>query len=142
MSQVNTVGRVTADFELQMSANHVPYVRFSLVENIGYGESVKPQYLQVWAYAGDAERLAKSKAKKGSLLWISGELELEEFQHRDKTKDKRLKVKLDSWRFIRTGKPQRGSAGSPPPQADGAPDSSDAVWAAEELDGDRENLPE
>lgn len=141
MSQVNTVGRVTADFELQMSANQVPYVRFSLVENIGYGESQKPQYLQVWAYAEDAVRLAKSKAKKGSLLWISGELELEEFQHRDKTKDKRLKVKLDSWRFIRTGKPHCGSNGEPA-RTDGTPDGSDAAWAAEELDGDRETLPE
>lgn len=141
MSQVNTVGRVTADFELQMSANKVPYVRFSLVENIGYGESQKPQYLQVWAYGEDAVRLAKSKAKKGSLLWISGELELEEFQHRDKTKDKRLKVKLDSWRFIRTGKSHRGFD-EKPAQADGTPNGLDTAWTAEELDGDRENLPE
>ena len=142
MSQVNTVGRVTADFELQMSANNVPYVRFSLVENIGYGESRKPQYLQVWAYGEDAARLAKSKAKKGSLLWISGELELEEFQHRDKTKDKRLKVKLDSWRFIHTKKPHDGPKDDSNTQADGTPDTSDTVLTAEELDGDRETLPD
>ena len=65
MSQVNTVGRVTADFELQMSANNVPYVRFSLVENIGIRRiQNNRKYLQVWAYGEDAARLAKSKAKK------------------------------------------------------------------------------
>ena len=69
MSQVNTVGRVTADFELQMSANNVPYVRFSLVENIGYGESRKPQYLQVWAYGEDAARQRKGACFGSAENW-------------------------------------------------------------------------
>lgn len=142
MSLVITVGRVTADFEMQMSANNTPYVRFTVVENIGYGENARAQYLQVWARAENAISLVKGKVRKGSLLWISGELELEEFQRRDKTRDKRLKVKLDSWRFIPFGKPQADRKEELPPQADDLSRASDAAQAAVEIDGDREQLPD
>lgn len=66
MSLVITVGRVTADFEMQMSANNTPYVRFTVVENIGYGENARAQYLQVWARAENAISLVKGKVRKGA----------------------------------------------------------------------------
>ncbi len=143
MSQINIVGRIAGDFELQKSANHVPYARFGLIENIGYGERARSQYYEVWAYAEAANRLIKGKARKGSLLWVSGQLELVEFQRRDQTKDKGLKVTLDSWRFIPTGKPQ----GSPRdnsflPSENRTPPNSEVAQAMEVLDGDRETLPD
>lgn len=69
-------------------------------------------------------------------------MELEEFQRRDKTRDKRLKVKLDSWRFIPFGKPQADRKEELPPQADDLSRASDAAQAAVEIDGDREQLPD
>ena len=140
MSQSVTIGRVTADLDLQTSANGENYVRFGFAENIGYGESLRTQFLQVWAWGDDAKHLIKAKVKKGSLIRVSGELILEEYRKQDNSTDKRLRVNLESWRFIPIGKPKNGDAGDETaatetdPPYDTRPDG--------EIDGDRELLPE
>lgn len=104
MAQVFIIGRVTADLKLQTSANKNSYVRFSLAENIGHGETLKAQYYQVWAWETDAKHLIKRKVKQGSLIWVSGSIEIEEYTKQDgESKDKRLKVKLDNWDYIPLG---------------------------------------
>lgn len=101
MAQVFIIGRVTADLKLQTSSNQNSYVRFVLAENIGYGETLKAQYYQVWAWETDALYLVKRKVKRGSLIWVSGSIELEEYTKQDgESKDKRLKVKLDNWDYV------------------------------------------
>lgn len=105
MAQVFIIGRVTADLKLQTSSNQNSYVRFGLAENIGYGEILKAQYYQVWAWETDALYLVKRKVKQGSLIWVSGSIELEEYTKQDgESKDKRLKVKLDNWDYIPLGR--------------------------------------
>lgn len=142
MSQVYTIGRVTADFELQYSANHNPYVRFSLAETLGYGETARTQYLQVWAWAEDAKRLLKRKVKKGSHIWVSGSLELEEFQKRDQSTDKRLKITLDNWDFVSHGKAKADHEDRSSTSENSSPDNStDQPSAVGEIDGDRDQLP-
>jgi len=137
MTQLFTIGRVTADLELQTSANGNSYVRFNLAEKLGYGESAHTQFLQVWAWGDDARHLIKGKVKKGSLIWVSGRLMLEEYKKQDGAADKRLKVILDDWGYIPAGKPKNGGgedmAETNPPY-DALPDG--------EIDGDRETLPE
>jgi Single-stranded DNA-binding protein len=143
MSQIHIIGRVTADFELQTSTNNIPYVRFSLAERLGYGEKARTQYLQVWAWQEDAARLMKYKVKKGSLIWVSGSLELEIFQKLDGvTKDKRLKVTLDNWGFIPGGKASASSSDNEVPHVSTSPDNSEQAMPDGEIDGDREPLPE
>lgn len=142
MSLSYTIGRVTADFELQASTNDVPYVRFSLAEQLGYGESARTQYLQVWAWREDAKRLMKRKVKKGSLIWVSGSLELETYQKRNETTDKRLKVTLDNWGFVPGGKASAGRAEADAPHAGCSPDEFRTQALPDgEIDGDREQLP-
>ena len=139
MSQSFTVGRVTADLELKTSSNQNCYVRFDLAENIRFGESSHTQFLQVWAWGDDAKHLINGKVKKGSLIWVSGELILETFKKQDGTTDKRLKVKLDNWSYISVGKPKNGDTSEYAP-----PDTSIPYDTAPngEIDGDREILPE
>ena len=142
MSQSVTIGRVTADIDLQTSANGNNYVRFNLAENIGYGESSHTQFLQVWAWVDDAKHLIKGKVKKGSLIWVSGQLTLEEFKKQDGSTDKRLKVILDSWGYIPAGKP-KGSGGSAADAQDEAETETPYdTLPGGEIDGDRENLPD
>ena len=142
MSLSYTIGRVTADFELQASTNDVPYVRFSLAEQLGYGENARTQYLQVWAWREDAKRLIKRKVKKGSLIWVSGSLELETYQKRNETTDKRLKVTLDNWGFVPGGKASAGRAETDASHACCSPDESQTQALPDgEIDGDREQLP-
>ena len=134
MAQTLSIGRVAADIEPQTSVGMNTYVRFGLAEHIGYGDFLRTQYIQVWAWGNDAKRLIKGKVKKGSLIWVSGQLELEEFIKKDGiTADKRLKVTLDNWGYISSGKPKENAAEDTLP--------CESYNPPPEIDGDREELP-
>lgn len=135
MSQINIIGRVTSDFELQTSSNGNLYARLNLAENIGYGKYARTQYFQVWAWGDDAKHLLRSKVKQSSFIWITGSLELEEYSKQDGTKDKRLKVILDNWGYIPVGKSKQNS--QPDDIAETVPVSSNG-----QIDGEREELPD
>ena len=141
MAQLYVIGRVTADFDLQTSSkNQTQYTRFGLAERIGHGESAKTQFMQVWAWGENAVRIIKAKVKKGSLIWISGSLELEEFMKTDGvTTDKRLKLFLDRWGYVRTGSHKQGET-----KQNDTPDTAAVQegFYCEEINGDRDELPD
>jgi len=142
MSQSVTIGRVTADFELQTSTNGNTYACFNLAENIGFGETAHTQFLQVWAWGDDAKRLINGKIKKGSLIWISGQLMLEEYKKKDGiTTDKRLKVILDNWGYVPIAKPKNGYKDDFTARAAAETDTPYNALPDGEIDGDREDLP-
>ena len=143
MAQVTVFGRVTADFEMQTSQNKNPYVRFDLAEAIGYGKYARTQYTQVWARGRHADNLIRGKVKKGSFIWVTGSLELEEFTKQDGvTKDKRLKIWLDNWGFVDSGRPKHNKADAGD-QHDHEPQPSPAAPEnAGTIDGERDPLPE
>ena len=108
MSHLVAIGRVTADLELKMSVRQNPYIQFSLAEQIGYGETARTQYIQVWAWGVLTQQLLDRSVRKGSLISVSGSLELEEYTKKDGvTRDKRLKLKLTDWDFVPTGRRDR-----------------------------------
>ncbi len=132
MAQANLIGRVTSDLELKVSVKKVPYLRFSIAERVGYRDSAHTQYIQVWAWDGMAKRLVDAGVKKGSLLRVSGSLELEEYTRQDGvTRDKRLKLRLKEWGFAPAAQRQEG-----------APHPGKEVPAPEIINGDLEPLPE
>ena len=137
MAQIHVIGRITADLELKYGQSKNPYVRFNLAENIGSKEHARVQYYQVWAWKEDALRLINSKAMKGSLLCISGTLELETYTKQDGiSTDKRMKVLLNNWDFIPASNRRSIDAAA---QLDFAPDPPTALGG---IDGDRDTLPE
>ena len=132
MSQLYCTGRVISDLELNTIQKNVPYLCFPIAERVGYGSSAHTQYLSVWAWGAMARQLISEGVGKGSVLWVSGSLELEEYTKKDGvTHDKRLKLKLKDWGLVPAGKRQEHGPGQtkelPPPQT---------------VDGERENLPE
>lgn len=131
MAQTYVIGRVTADLERKISINQHPYVRFDIAENIGGRGHSRTQYFQICAMGGDADRLIRARVKKGSLIWVSGSLELEIFTGKDgSTTDKRLKILLDNWGFVPVT--NKDVLEQPP---------STLTAASTEIDGDREPLP-
>jgi len=131
MAQTYVIGRVTADLERKISINQHPYVRFDIAENIGGRGHNRTQYFQICAMGGDADRLIRARVKKGSLIWVSGSLELEIFTGKDgSTTDKRLKILLDNWGFVPVA--NKDVLEQPP---------STLTAASAEIDGDREPLP-
>lgn len=137
MAQVNVIGRITADLELKTSEKNNPYVRFDIAENVGSRQNLHTQYFQVCAWGEDATRLVKARAKKGSLIWVTGSLELEPYTKRDGiTIDKRMKILLDNWGFIPVGNTNTSKESSA--QTNSIPSQQEY----EGIDGDRETLPE
>jgi single-stranded DNA-binding protein len=131
MSQLYCTGRVTSELELKTSAKKVPYLNFPIVEYVGYGRNAHPQYLSVWAWGATARQLVEDGVGKGSVLWISGSLELEEYAKKDGvTRDKRLKLKLKDWGFV------------PSQQHQGRPGQDQSIPPQGTIDGEREDLPE
>ena len=136
MAQVNVIGRITADLEPKTSEKNNLYVRFDIAENIGGKEHRRTQYLQICAMGDDAERLVRARVKKGSLIWVSGSLELEVYTRRDGvTTDKRLKVLLDNWGFVPAGTDKAGT------KALDSKFSESLDKISPVIDGEREALP-
>ena len=100
MIQISTVGRVTADVELRESAKKVPYLSFDLAVTEGYGESKHTIYFQCWAFNQTAQRIASANIKKGSQIFISGSLDIVDFERRDGSKGKINKVNLYDWQYV------------------------------------------
>ena len=82
---ITTTGRATADVELKTSTNgkNTKYVQFGLAVNKGYGEHERPNFFSCVLYGEAAQRLTDAGVKKGSLITITGDLELETFKRND-----------------------------------------------------------
>ena len=134
MAKASLIGLITQGPELQHSAKGEPYVRFSVAEYVGFGPQRHTQFIDVWAWGYMAKRLAKCSLGNGDFIFLSGTLELEEFTKKDGvTKDKRLKLRLDDWAPV----PQKRKSGRP------AQNETEVFpVSAEQIDGDREELPE
>lgn len=141
MAKLLSFGRVTNDLELRQSARQNPYVRFGLAERIGYGERARTQYYEVWAWGQTAQHLVARGVKRGSLIWVSGSLELVDYTKKDGvTKDKQLKLRLDDWGYA----PQAGAPASGKSQVkeEGVSPEPETHVRPDVVDGEREVLPE
>nr|WP_300813819.1 single-stranded DNA-binding protein [uncultured Acetatifactor sp.] len=83
---ITLTGRVTADLELQTSQNRTEYVQFNVAVNKGYGEQEHANFYQCVLFGKAAERIVNAGARKGSLLFITGDLDIVEFTRKDGTK--------------------------------------------------------
>ncbi len=137
MAQLTTIGWVSSELKRGISIRKNPYILFSVAEHIGFGESARTQFYQVWVRGDLVRQIEKAGVKKGSLLMVSGSLELEEYTKKDGvTQDKRLKLMLTDWNYV----PGRGRI---PSQAKGIPTEPTAHTAPDGIiDGERDNLPE
>lgn len=139
MAELRSYGWVTNDLEPKKSVRHKLYVRFSMAERVGFGETAHTQYYDVWAWEQTAQSLIDQDVRKGSLIWARGSLELVDYTKRDGvTKDKRLKLRLHEWRYAQ-GESTKSKV-SHPKEEGASQEPKDPGPAV--VDGDREALPE
>ena len=102
MLTVTGIGRVTADLEPKKSEKtNTEYLRFSLAINKGHGDNQRTVFLQCMLYGEQqVQRMINAKVQKGSLIAVSGELDVEEYKKKDGTPDKSVKVTLYDWSYI------------------------------------------
>ena len=101
---ITLTGRVTADLELQTSQNRTEYVQFNVAVNKGYGEQEHANFYQCVLFGKAAERIVNAGARKGSLLFITGDLDLVEFIRKDGTKGLIPKITVYEWSYVPGGK--------------------------------------
>jgi len=114
MLNVTGIGRVTADLEPKKSEKGTEYIRFNFAVNKGYGDNQKTVFVKCILYGEQqVQRMVKAGVQKGSLISINGDLDLEEYEKKDKTKDKSLKVTVYDWNYVpSSGKPKDEAAAS------------------------------
>lgn len=117
-----TTGRVTADFELQTSQNNNTYVQFFIAVNKGYGEHQHANFFQCTLFGNAAQRILNAKVRKGSLISVTGDLDLVEYTRvNDGTKGMIPKINVFDWSFaptVRVKEDENASA----PSGDEIPD--------------------
>lgn len=102
---ITLTGRVTADLELQTSQNSTQYIQFNVAVNKGFGEQEHANFYQCILFGKAAERLSKAGVKKGSLLFITGDLDLVEYTRKsDGSKGMIPKITVYEWNYVPTGK--------------------------------------
>lgn len=125
-TQITLTGRVTADLEIQTSSNGTAYIQFNVAVNKGYGEQEHANFYQCVLFGKAAERLSKAGVKKGSLLFITGDLDLVEFTRKaDSSKGMIPKVTVYDWNYVPAGKRAESSNAN---TGSGAPAGTDDVF--------------
>jgi len=100
MTTINTIGRITKDFELKKSDSGCTYANFSIAVNEGVGSKQKTMFFECTIFGADAERLVKAKAKKGSMIQISGKFGVSEFPRNNGEQGYSLKITVLAWAYI------------------------------------------
>ncbi len=104
-TQISTLARVTADFDLQTSQNKTQYVQFNVAVNKGFGEQEHANFFQCVLFGKAAERIINAGVRKGSLLFITGDLDLVEYTRKtDGSKGMIPKITVYEWNYVPTGK--------------------------------------
>ena len=133
MAQINVIGYVTQDIVLKQSREGNAYVHFFMKE---YLSKSRYQTYQVWIWENMIPKLKRYKIKKGSLIWITGSLELVDCTAWGlQDKHQMLKINCNDLGAIRVNLAEATPAESM---------TADSVspGSPEELDGDRNQLPE
>ena len=114
------IGRVTRDLEIQYSAEKVPYIRFNLAVNKGYGENGQTIFPQCWVFGSEnVNRLMRAKVGKGSLIQIAGDIDLVEYRKKLNGMETGetgsvIKIVVWSWDYVPTGKRPATEPEAPP----------------------------
>lgn len=133
MAQINVIGFVAEDIVPRSSQKGNAYVYFFVKEYLGKGRS---QGYQVWVWENILPKLQRLKIKKGSLVWVTGSVELID----STTKDGKEKTKFLRIYCTDIGIVLSRLSSQPPAKSRNAESASPGLPV--ELDGDRNQLPE
>jgi len=145
MTTITTIGRITKDFKLKTSEKSgCVYANFSLAVNEGYGDKQKTTFFECTVFGPEAERLMKAKAKKGSLIQVTGKFGTTEFKRANGEQGYSLKITVLAWNYIpgTNGNGQKdandgGDSNGGTPASEQSPDGDFSVT----VDLDDEDLP-
>ena len=107
MLQLTAIGRLTKDPEIKKNSKGTDFIVFDLAVNKGHGDNQTTTYVS--CCAGGILVSPLSKAKKGSLITITGELSTELYQKRDGSWAVNTKCLISSFNYINAGSVQKNN---------------------------------
>ncbi len=121
-AQISLVGRVTHDVELRARATTgEPYMLLGLAVNEGYKDHIHTSFYQCWLEAEEATRASKAGVRKGSLLFVNGQLSVVDVPRKDGGIRTVARISRARWDYIPTGKKAEPAAPSAPAAVAAAP---------------------
>lgn len=121
-AQISLVGRVTHDVELRARATTgEPYMLLGLAVNEGYKDHVHTSFYQCWLEAEEATRASKAGMRKGSLLFVNGQLSVVDVPRKDGGTRTVARISRAHWDYIPTGKKADPAAPAAPAATAAAP---------------------
>ena len=118
LNKVMLIGNLTRDPELRVTPKGTAICQFSLAVNRKFkdesgGEREEVTSIDVEAWSKQGETIAKY-CTKGRPLFVEGRLRLDQWEDKTtKEKRSRMKVVLENFQFLGTGRAEGGAPGAP-----------------------------
>lgn len=113
-AQISLVGRVTHDVELRARATtDEPYMQLGLAVNEGYKDHIHTSYYQCWLESEEATRASKAGVRKGSLLFVNGQLLVVDVPRKDGSTRTVARISRAHWDYIPLGRKADAPAAAP-----------------------------
>lgn len=148
LNKVMLIGNLTRDPELRVTPKGTAICTFSLAVNRKFkddsgGEREEVTYIDIEAWGKSGENISKY-VTKGRPLFVEGRLRLDQWEDKNtKEKRSRMKVVLENFQFLGSGRGEGGGGGgeagearSYAPRSSAAPRQSAPRPAQENLDED------
>ena len=145
-AQISLVGRETHEVEIRARATtDEPNKHHGLAVNEGYKDHVHTSFYQCWLEAEEATRASKAGVRKGSLLFVNGQLSVVDVPRKDGGIRTVARISRAHWDYIPTGKKAEPAAPSASAAVAAAPAVSPTAQSQDDdyaiIDLDEGDLP-
>ena len=141
-AQISLVGRVTHDVELRARATTgEPYMQLGLAVNEGYKDHIHTSYYQCWLESEEATRASKAGVRKGSLLFVNGQLSVVDVPRKDGSTRTVARTSRAHWDYIPLGRKADAPAAAPAASAPAAAPAAQGLDDYSVVDLDEGDLP-
>ena len=106
MSSITIICRPTRDPELKSSPSGVIFTTLDVAVTKGFGDKEHPNYYRAYCKNDMAQRVINAGVKKGSLIYITGDLDIRPFTRKDGSTGTANEITVFDWGYVNTGKPK------------------------------------
>ena len=106
MSSLTIICRPTRDPELRSSPSGVIFTTLDVAVTKGFGDKEHPNYFRAYCKNDMAQRVINAGVKKGSLIYITGDLDIRPFTRKDGSTGTANEITVFDWGYVNTGKPK------------------------------------
>ena len=106
MSSLTIICRPTRDPELKSSPSGVIFTTLDVAVTKGFGDKEHPNYFRAYCKNDMAQRVINAGIKKGSLIYITGDLDIRPFTRKDGSTGTANEITVFDWGYVNTGKPK------------------------------------